>query len=363
MPHIPDDCNLDAYQFHLPEELIAQHPAKRRDQSRLLVLDRATGRLRDAVFADLPDLLPPRCCIVANNSRVVPARLIGSKPSGGRVEFLLLTPLPLLERQCRQDGWSTARAEGLLRSSKRLKPGLEVAFGPDLRLTVIDAMDFGRARVELAWRGELSVLLNSLGQVPLPPYIRGGQSESGDTERYQTVYAHPDKAGSVAAPTAGLHFTPELRAQLAAAGHDLAEVTLHVGYGTFSPVRCQDLRQHDMHAEYVEIPESTVQAVAHARTEGRTVLAVGTTTVRALEGAIAQAGRLEPFGGWVNIFITPGFQFQAVDAMLTNFHLPGSTLLALVSAFAGRERILEAYGHAVRQGYRFYSYGDAMLII
>ena len=363
MPHIPDDCNLDAYQFHLPEELIAQHPAKRRDQSRLLVLDRATGRLRDAVFADLPDLLPPSCCIVANNSRVVPARLIGSKPSGGRVEFLLLTPLPLLERQCRQDGWSTARAEGLLRSSKRLKPGLEVAFGPDLSLTVIDAMDFGRARVELAWRGELSVLLNSLGQVPLPPYIRGGQGESGDTERYQTVYAHPDKAGSVAAPPAGLYFTPELRAQLAAAGHDLAEVTLHVGYGTFSPVRCQDLRQHDMHAEYVEIPESTVQAVAHARTEGRTVLAVGTTTVRALEGAIAQAGRLEPFGGWVNIFITPGFQFQAVDAILTNFHLPGSTLLALVSAFAGRERILEAYGHAVRQGYRFYSYGDAMLII
>ena len=371
MPHIPDDCNLDSYGFHLPEELIAQQPAESRDASRLLHMERATGKLRDETFAGLPRLLKERlaapCLIVANDSKVVPARLQGRKPSGGRVEFLLLTPLPLLKFQ-EESGWNTAEDEGLVKSSKRPKPGGQVEFSGNLRLTVLEVLDFGRARVRLEWRGNLAALLDEQGSIPLPPYIRGGQAQGRDAERYQTVYARAP--GSVAAPTAGLHFTPELKRQLAADGHGFACVTLHVGYGTFSPVRCQDLRDHRMHSEFVEIPEETARAVAQAKAQGRPVLAVGTTTVRALEGACMAIGRPAAFAGWVDIFITPGFTFQAVDALLTNFHLPGSTLLALVSAFAerkagagqGRKQILDAYAHAVAQRYRFFSYGDAMLI-
>ena len=358
---IPEDFRLSSYAYDLPEERIAQRPADRRDASRLLVLDRATGRTERRRFAELPGLLPPGALLVANNSRVVPARLYGQKPSGGRVEFLLLTPPPLLAAEPGDDGLWTARAEGLLRASKAPRVGDLVEFGPDLRLTVEERREFGQATVRLHWRGALGALLERLGHLPLPPYIRRPDSPA-DAERYQTVYADPARAGSVAAPTAGLHFTPELRADLAAAGFGWTEVTLYVGYGTFSPVRCPDVRRHRMHAEYVEVGEEAAAAVARAKAEGRAVVAVGTTSARTLEGAFAASGRIGPHAGWTDIYLLPGSRFQVVDLLLTNFHLPESSLLIMVSALAGREAVLKAYGEALDNGFRFFSYGDAMLI-
>lgn len=368
-----DEHSLESYTFDLPEELIAQAPADRRDASRLLVVDRHRGVAREALFTDLPGLLPPGALLVANNSKVLPARLLARKPTGGAVEFLLLTPLPLLApepcgapahapAEAAGGRWFTARARGLLRSSKKARPGERIVFDPGLSLVVLTRGDFGACEVELTYRGEARAVFERIGHMPLPPYIRRPDSAE-DRARYQTLHCRDDKQGSVAAPTAGLHFTAELRAELARLGFGWAEVSLHVGYGTFSPVRAADIREHRMHAEWAEIPEETAEAVARAKAEGRPVVAVGTTSARALEGACeASGGTLTPFAGWTDIFIRPGRPFAVVDAMLTNFHLPGSSLVIMVAALAGKRVVLDAYAHAVRERFRFFSYGDAMLI-
>lgn len=359
---IPTDYRLDSYGYHLPQERIAQAPADRRDGSRLLVLDKVGGGLESGGFHQLVDHLPPGALLVANNSRVIPARVFGSKDTGGRVEFLLLTPLPLISPAAGdQPGWHTARVEGLLRASKAPKPGSGITFSDDFRLKALEGGTFGRWQVELTWRGDLRERLEAIGHLPLPPYIQRPDT-AADRERYQTTYNDAAKAGSVAAPTAGLHFTPGLRAELAARGFGWAEVTLYVGYGTFSPVRCADIREHRMHSEYIEVPHATAQAVKEAKAQGRPVVAVGTTSARSLEGMVRESGRIGEFRGETDIFITPGYDFQVVDAMITNFHLPESSLIIMIAALAGRRRVLDAYGHALAHGFRFFSYGDAMLI-
>ncbi len=373
-----DPFSLDSYDYVLPEERIAQHPPEVRGTSRLMILDRTETLPKDSVFDRLPDFLPERALLVANNSRVVPARLFGKKPSGGKAEMLLLTPPVLLEKQACPvpDNSFSAEAEALLRPGRSIREGDVLDFGP-LRAEVMEKRDFGRHVLRLIWRGSLTAILESVGKLPLPPYIHREQ-EAEDLSRYQTMYARSDKKGSVAAPTAGLHFTEEMRNRLRESGVDWVEVTLHVGYGTFSPVRENDIRQHPMHAEYAEIPAATLEAVRRAKREKRPVIAVGTTSARTLEGAAEACARegvelfsdtnsggascIESWSGWTNIFIYPGFKFRAVDGLITNFHLPRSSLLMLVSALAGRERILRAYEHAVKEGYRFFSYGDAMLI-
>ncbi|WP_028576582.1 tRNA preQ1(34) S-adenosylmethionine ribosyltransferase-isomerase QueA [Desulfomicrobium escambiense] len=360
MTTIPEEFNLQSYDFDLPESQIAQDPAERRGASRLLVLDRASGEVRDCMFADIAQLLPRDALLVVNNTKVLPARLIGRKESGGKAEFLLLTPLSLIEPEARTDGWSTAEVEGLLKASKGPRPGERLHFD-GLELLVLEKGEFGRSRVRLNWRGELADHFLKQGHIPLPPYIRR-EDKGEDRDRYQTVYSREDKLGSVAAPTAGLHFTPEIMAALEARGIRTAEVTLYVGYGTFSPVRCDDIREHVMHAEYAEVPEETAGAIARARAEGRPVVAVGTTTTRTLESMASHLGGIGPFRGWTDIFIRPGYSFKVVDQLITNFHLPRSSLIIMVSTLAGRRQIIDAYNHAVRQGFRFFSYGDAMLI-
>lgn len=359
---IPQDYRLESYNYDLPEDRIAQQPADRRDGSRLLVLDRASGSRHQAAFTDLADLLPKNALLVANNSRVIPARIFGMKPTGGRVEFLLLTPLPLLKTgPGDESGWFSARAEGLLRASKTPKPGTVISFCDDFRLVAEEQGHFGRWQVTLHWRGDLTGVFQSMGHLPLPPYIKRPDTDA-DRERYQTTYSDTSKTGSVAAPTAGLHFTPELRAGLADRGFSWAEVTLYVGYGTFSPVRCEDIRLHQMHGEYIEVPESTARAVREAKAEGRPVIAVGTTSARTLEGMYQACGAVSEYAGETDIFIYPGYDFKVIDGILTNFHLPESSLIIMISALVGREDIMSAYEYALKNGFRFFSYGDAMLI-
>lgn len=357
------DHDLEAYDFPLPEERIAQFPPAERGGSRLLCVPRhaSAGAIRHEEFCRLADCLPPGSLLVANNSRVLPARLTGRRAAtGGKAEFLLLTPLPLLQAHARADGTCEAEAQGLLRTGGRPEPGEALEFDGGISLRIIEREGFGRHKVLLRWRGELEKLFSMAGSLPLPPYIRRSP-QCSDLERYQTVYADGGKTGSVAAPTAGLHFTPGIREELIARGFEWREITLYVGYGTFSPVRCPDIREHVMHAEYAEICAETAQAVLRAKREGRPVVAVGTTSLRTLEG-VASSGPVRPFSGWLDIFIYPGFGFRVADGLLTNFHLPKSSLLMLVSAFAGRERILGCYAEAVERGYNFFSYGDAMLI-
>ncbi len=360
MTAIPEEFNLQSYDFDLPESQIAQDPAERRGASRLLVLDRSSGELRDCMFADVAELLPKDALMVVNNTKVLPARLIGHKESGGRAEFLLLTPLSLIEPETGPDGWNAAEAEGLLKASKGPRPGERLHFD-GLELLVLEKGEFGRSRVRLRWRGELADHFLRQGHIPLPPYIRR-EDKGEDRDRYQTVYSREDKLGSVAAPTAGLHFTPGIMAALEGRGIRTAEVTLYVGYGTFSPVRCDDIREHVMHAEYAEVPEETAVTIARAKAEGRPVVAVGTTTTRTLESMASHLGEIGPFRGWTDIFIYPGYRFKVVDQLITNFHLPRSSLIIMVSALAGRQQIIDAYDHAVKRGFRFFSYGDAMVI-
>lgn len=383
----PEDLLLSSYVYDLPEERIAQHPAKVRGQSRLMVINRAEGSREHAHFTDICNYIPKGALLVVNNSKVLPARLLGHRASGGKVEFLMLTPLPLvaqkdvtldittpdsplaqtLAQSVELNGesaaplWHMAEVEGLLKASKALRQGEVLDFGEKLKLEVIHKGDFGRSRVTLFWQGDLGERFTSQGHLPLPPYIRR-EDASADHERYQTVFAREDKLGSVAAPTAGLHFTPEIRKSLAEHGVEWAEVTLFVGYGTFSPVRCDHILDHEMHAEYVSITPETVDAIAKAKAEGRPVIAVGTTSSRVLEGVATQEGALQAYTGWINIFMYPGYEFKIVDQLITNFHLPESSLLMLVSAFAGRINMLAAYHEAVAMEYRFFSYGDAMLL-
>lgn len=335
------------FDFDLPEELIAQRPLPERSASRLLALDGPTGRLEDLGFRDLPRLLHPGDLLVFNDTRVIPARIFARKPSGGRVEVLIER---LIDAQ---------HALAHLRASKSPKPGSELELAEGARLVVLGREE-GLFRLRAAG-ATLAELMARYGHTPLPPYIRRAD-DAADAERYQTLYA--ERPGAVAAPTAGLHFDHSIFGRLSAAGVETARITLHVGAGTFQPVREEDLARHRMHAEWLEVDDLAVQQIANTRAAGGRVIAVGTTTVRSLETAAGASGDLglRPYRGESRLFIRPGYRFQVIDAMVTNFHLPESTLLMLVSAFAGYEPIMAAYRHAVQQRYRFFSYGDAMFL-
>jgi S-adenosylmethionine:tRNA ribosyltransferase-isomerase len=338
------DLTLAEFDFLLPPELIAQHPLPDRAASRLLHV--ARDRLTDCAFADIGSLLAPGSVLVFNDTKVIKARLLGRKPSGGRVEALVERIL------------DARRAWALVRTSHSPKPGAEFFFGAGDRLAVATVRGRHADFFELEFDQDLLALLDRIGQVPLPPYITHA-ADAGDESRYQTVYAA--QPGAVAAPTAGLHFTEPLLARLRARGVELVHLTLHVGAGTFQPVRVERVAEHVMHSECYRISEAAAQAVNAARAAGRPVVAVGTTSLRALESA-AHDGRVQAGSRETALFITPGFRFQIVDRLITNFHLPRSTLLMLVSAFAGMDRIRRAYAHAIGQRYRFFSYGDAMLL-
>jgi S-adenosylmethionine:tRNA ribosyltransferase-isomerase len=343
--------DLSLFDYDLPPSRIAQEPADPRDSSRLLVLDRARHAWEDRVFAHLPGLLRAGDCLVLNTTRVIPARLLGALEDGGRpVELLLLRAV------------GPAEWEALARPGRRCRSGARIALaGGEAQATVLEEKGEGVRVVSLA-PGPVAELLERHGLPPLPPYIeRYDAPKPEDRERYQTVYARED--GSVAAPTAGLHFTPALLARIERMGVEVHRLTLHVGAGTFRPLRAARVEAHRMEPEAVLIPAATADAVNRAKAERRRVVAVGTTTTRALEWGADAAGRVRPVAGSTDLFICPGHRFTVVDALITNFHLPRSTLLLLVAAFAGREPVLAAYRHAVAAGYRFYSYGDAMLIV
>ena len=335
------------FDFYLPEELIAQTPLERRDSSRLLTLDKCTGEIAHRHFYELPQLLRPGDCLVLNNSRVLPARLIGHRlPGGGACEVLLLTD--------KGDGlW-----ECLVRPGRKLKLGAQVSFGEGHLTATVEAEASGGNRlVRFHYQGIFLEVLEELGKMPLPPYIK---EELQDNERYQTVYSKIN--GSAAAPTAGLHFTPELLRQIQEMGVKLCYVTLHVGLGTFRPVKAEDISEHEMHSEYCMIPEETARTINETKRNGGRVICVGTTSCRTVESFAAEDGTLKESAGWTSIFIYPGYRFKVLDALVTNFHLPQSTLIMLVSALAGREHVLSAYEEAVKERYRFFSFGDAMFI-
>ncbi len=364
------DFWLSSYRFDLPEAQIAQYPPEKRGQSRLMVIPRKVKHkdileIKHSQFAQLCEHIPPNALLVVNNSRVLQARLLGTRPSGGKVEFLLLSPLPLVvgaaHVQKHKEGWFEAEAQGLVRAGGRVNDGDVFHFGAGITVTVLESGPFGQRRVLLAWKGDLADAFAATGHIPLPPYIKRSDDDE-DQSRYQTIFSKKAKVGSVAAPTAGLHFTEDMQTALAQHGCQWAEITLYVGYGTFSPVRNEDIRSHAMHREYIEIPEETALAVAEAKAQGRPVIAVGTTSVRALEGVAQLCGKVQPFTGWTDIFLYPGQRFRVVDGIITNFHLPESSLLMMISAFVGRQRLLDTYAQAVQQGYRFFSYGDAMLL-
>ncbi len=334
------------FNYDLPQELIAQTPLDRRDGSRLMTLDKTTGEIGHHHFYDLPQFLRPGDCLVLNNSRVLPARLIGHRPTGGAVEILLLVDKG-------GDVW-----ECLVRPGKKLREGARVTFGEgQLQAEVQEVLPDGNRLVHFEYKGIFLEVLEELGRMPLPPYIK---AELKDQERYQTVYSKV--VGSAAAPTAGLHFTPELLEQIETMGVKLCYVTLHVGLGTFRPVKEDEITEHEMHSEYCVIPRETADIINETKKNGGRVICVGTTSCRTLESWAAEDGTMTATGGWTNIFIYPGYRFKVMDALVTNFHLPESTLIMLVSALAGREHVLNAYNEAVREKYRFFSFGDAMFI-
>lgn len=335
------------FYYDLPPELIAQTPLDRRDSSRLMTLDKATGAVGHAHFYDLPSYLRPGDCLVLNDSRVLPARLIGHRePGGGVCEVLLLTDRGDKTWEC------------LVRPGRKLRQGARVVFGNgELTGQITDVLPDGNRLVRFDYQGIFLEVLERLGKMPLPPYIK---AELQDKERYQTVYSK--EIGSAAAPTAGLHFTQELLEQVRAMGVKVCTVTLHVGLGTFRPVGEEELEDHEMHQEFCTVPQETADIVNQTKAEGGRVVCVGTTSCRTVESWAGEDGRLKAGSGWTGIYIYPGYRFKVLDALVTNFHLPESTLIMLVSALAGRERTLAAYQEAVRERYRFFSFGDAMLI-
>jgi S-adenosylmethionine:tRNA ribosyltransferase-isomerase len=348
-PEPPGSKEEVFFDYHLPKELIAQEPCSNRDQSRLLLVRRASGLIEHHVFRELPDLLDRGDLIILNDTRVLPARLRGrTQSTGGKWEGLFLGADA-------DDAW-----EVLSRSRARLEPGDTIIAGRGLALTLIKRTGPGRWIVHTEPRGSFEELLAIHGSAPLPPYIRKGQARASDEERYQTVYAR--RAGAIAAPTAGLHFTPELFANLRQERIGYAFVTLHIGMGTFQPIQCSDFRQHPMHRERGWMPAITASAIDQARRRGGRIVAVGTTAVRVLETASTHAAT-QAWSGETDLFIYPPYAFRSVDALITNFHLPRSTLLLLTSAFGGSDLIRQAYAEAIKTGYRFYSYGDAMLIV
>ena len=335
------------FYFELPPELIAQTPIERRDASRLLTLNKTTGETNHLHFYDLPSLLRPGDCLVLNDSRVLPARLVGHRiPFGGAAEVVLL-----IDRG--EKVW-----ECLVRPGRKLRPGTRISFGDgELTAEVTEVLAGGNRLIRFTYEGIFLEILEKLGRMPLPPYIR---EELQDAERYQTVYSR--EIGSAAAPTAGLHFTKELLAHITEMGIAVCYVTLHVGLGTFRPVKAEEITDHEMHSEYCTIPAETAEMINRTKMAGGRVICVGTTSCRTLESWAAEDGTLRPCAGWTNIFIYPGYRFKVLDCLITNFHLPESTLIMLVSALAGRENILKAYEEAIRERYRFFSFGDAMFI-
>ena len=336
------------YYFDLPQEQIAQDPLEDRSSSRLLVLDKETGEYSHHVFREITEFLKPGDCLVLNNTKVIPARLFGEKEgTQAKIEILLL-------KRRENDVWET-----LVKPGKKAKVGTKIIFGGGLLVgEVIDIVEEGNRLIQFTYEGIFEEILDQLGQMPLPPYIT---HQLKDKNRYQTVYAKYD--GSAAAPTAGLHFTPELLQQVKDMGVDIAEVTLHVGLGTFRPVKVDNILEHHMHSEFYMVTQEAADKINNAKKNGHRVICVGTTSCRTIESAADENGMLKESSGWTEIFIYPGYQFKVLDCLITNFHLPESTLLMLVSALAGREHVLAAYEEAVRERYRFFSFGDAMLII
>ena len=338
--------NKTDFYFYLPERLIAQTPLEKRDTSRLLHLDKTTGKIEHRHFYDVKQYLRKGDCLVLNDSRVLPARLIGARPTGGSVELVLLKDLG-------EGCW-----ECLSRPGRKTKPGQEIVFGNgELTATVQSVTEGGNRIVKFQYEGVFLEVLERLGKMPLPPYIK---EELKDAERYQTVYSR--ELGSAAAPTAGLHFTMELLQEIEKMGVNICFVTLHVGLGTFRPVKAENIEEHEMHSEFCMVPADTAKTINETKRRGGRVIAVGTTSCRTLESFANEDGTIEETAAWTNIFIYPGYKFKCVDALITNFHLPESTLIMLVSALAGRENILHAYEVAVKEEYRFFSFGDAMLI-
>lgn len=334
------------FYFELPEELIAQTPLQRRDASRLMVLNRETGEIAHKHFYDIVDYLKPGDCLVLNDSRVLPARLLGHRPTGGAVEVLLLRDLGDKKWEC------------LCKPGRKMREGDQVTFGDgELTATVRQVQEDGNRILEFHYEGIFLEVLERLGKMPLPPYIK---AELADQERYQTVYSR--EVGSAAAPTAGLHFTKELLDKIRAKGVKTAFVTLHVGLGTFRPVKVEEVLEHHMHSELCMMNEKTAQILNETKTNRGRIICVGTTSCRTLESLVNEDGTFSAKSRWTDIFIYPGYEFKAMDGLITNFHLPESTLVMLVSAFAGREAVLNAYQKAVEEGYRFFSFGDAMFI-
>lgn len=335
------------FSFELPEELIAQDPLKDRSSSRLLVLDKESGLVSHHVFRDMIEFLEPGDCLVLNDTKVIPARLIGSKiDTDAKIELLLL-------KRREEQIWET-----LVKPGKKAKIGTKIQFGDGLLVgEVIDVVEEGNRLVRFEFEGIFEEILDELGQMPLPPYIT---HQLEDKSRYQTVYAK--HSGSAAAPTAGLHFTPQLLEEIQEKGVEIANVTLHVGLGTFRPVKVEDILTHHMHSEFYQIEQSEAKKINHARKMGRRIVCVGTTSCRTIESAADEKGEIHAGSGWTDIFIYPGYTFKVLDALITNFHLPESTLLMLVSALAGREHVIAAYEEAVKERYRFFSFGDAMFI-
>lgn len=336
------------FYFKLPEELIAQDPLEDRSASRLLVLDKESGKIEHRMFRDIKAYLKPGDCLVINDTKVIPARLIGSKiGTDAKIEILLL-------KRKENDIWET-----LVKPGKKAKPGTKISFGEGLLIgEVIDVVEEGNRLIQFSYQGIFEEILDQLGQMPLPPYIT---HQLEDKNRYQTVYAK--HSGSAAAPTAGLHFTPELLKEIKESGMDIAHVTLHVGLGTFRPVKVENIQEHHMHSEFYHIEASEAEKINRAKRGGHRIICVGTTSCRTIESAAKPDGTLSECSGWTEIFIYPGYQFKVLDCLLTNFHLPESTLIMLVSALAGREHVLHAYEEAVKEQYRFFSFGDAMLIV
>nr|WP_259544782.1 tRNA preQ1(34) S-adenosylmethionine ribosyltransferase-isomerase QueA [Heyndrickxia oleronia] len=340
---------IDLFDFNLPESLIAQTPLKNRSDSRLMVLNKQTGEIEHQVFKNITKYLKPGDCLVLNDTKVLPARLFGIKEdTGAKIEVLLL-------KQMENDRWET-----LVKPAKRIKVGSEIVFGDGkLKARCIAEKDHGGRIIEFHYEGIFYEVLNELGEMPLPPYIK---EQLEDRDRYQTVYAK--ETGSAAAPTAGLHFTEELLTEIKNMGVHITFLTLHVGLGTFRPVSVEDIHEHEMHAEFYQVSEETADLINRVKQQGGRIISVGTTSTRTLETiASANNGKIIATSGWTDIFIYPGYEFKGIDGMITNFHLPKSTLIMLVSALAGRQNVLHAYEEAVKEKYRFFSFGDAMLIL
>lgn len=344
-----ESMNLHDFYYDLPQELIAQDPLSDRSSSRLMVLDKKTGEIQHKIFKDVIDYLNPGDCLVINDTKVIPARLIGEKVgTGAAIEVLLLT-----RKQDLKDTW-----EVLVKPGKKAKIGTQISFGGGKLIgEIVDIVEEGNRMIQFTYDGIFEEILDELGQMPLPPYIT---HRLEDKNRYQTVYAKHD--GSAAAPTAGLHFTPELLEEIRAKGVNIAHVTLHVGLGTFRPVKVEDVTQHHMHSEFYVVEEDQAALINETKKKGGKIISVGTTSLRTLESASTEDGILKAGSGWTDIFIYPGYRFKIVDRLITNFHLPESTLIMLVSALAGKEHIMAAYEEAVKDKYRFFSFGDAMFI-